>query len=47
MFKKQAMNSFLALTNQGTQDFGEHVATKAEVGDDFVDNKQGALELEG
>ena len=48
LFKQQAMNDFLSLTqNVGGADISERTATAEEVGDDFVDNEQAALKLEG
>ena len=42
LFKKQALNDFLQLT----QDDGTRRATSAQIGDDHVDNEQGALVLD-
>ena len=47
LFKKQAMNEFLALTATPVgADLSERTATAEEVGDDWVDNEQAALKLE-
>jgi len=42
LFKKQALDEFLALS----QDDGTERRTAEEIGDDHVDNEQGALTLE-
>lgn len=46
LFKKQALDNFLALASKDDDFMDEHKATSAEVGDDHVDNSKGAVDLE-
>lgn len=46
LFKANAMESFLALTDLDDEHYDESVRTAEEVGDDHVDNDRAALDLE-
>ena len=46
LFKANAMESFLALTDEDDEHYGESTRSAEEVGDDHVDNTQGELDLE-
>lgn len=47
LFKNNALNSFLSLTEDGDDSYlDERRASAEEIGDDHVDNAQGALDLE-
>ena len=46
LFKANAMESFLALTDEDDEHYGESTRSAEEVGDDHMDNDRAALDLE-